>query len=353
MAHVVTLVQPTRRGKKSLTWVGQWRDERGKLKKKTTGSRDKTVARMIVREWERRLALDDQAVHDFDRYKRLPWMAVVEEYVALHTGRPATLDLYRRAGKQFDRVMKSPLLSRITTATIEKFSAARSKEVEETTVNKELRHVKAVLNWAHESGRRYIREVPEIDFLREDEFIPVLIPVVDYRKILGVLPSAGLRVRSVAWWEIFIRLAWETGMRFGEILKLEWSKVNLDTRVLIAFGKGRRERPVPLLDDFVAILRQWNSQSTSAEVLPWGRAPRQLYVDWARITKAAGLTGIVPKHFRSSVASQVLLAGTDTITTSRITGHNPSVLAQHYANVGNGLCPALEARRRYNDRAAG
>jgi hypothetical protein len=89
-------------------------------------------------------------------------------------------------------------------------------------------------------------------------------------------------------------------------------------------------------------------------VLPWGRQPRQLYVDWARITKAASLTGIVPKNFRSTVASQVLLAGTDTITTSRITGHNPSVLAKHYANVGDGLRPAMEARRRYNDeRAAG
>ena len=111
-----------------------------------------------------------------------------------------------------------------------------------------------------------------------------------------------------------------------------------------------RERPVPLLDDFVEILQKWKSQSTSATVLSWGRPPRRLYDDWARITKAAGLAGIVPKHFRSTVASQILLAGTDTITTSRITGHNPSVLDRHYANVADGLRPALEARRRYNDK---
>jgi integrase len=161
-------------------------------------------------------------------------------------------------------------------------------------------------------------------------------------------------VRSVAWWDIFIRLVWETGIRFGECLKLEWGKVNLDTRVLIAFGKGRKERPVPLLDDFVEVLQQWKSQSTSKEVLSWGRPPRRLYDDWARITKAADLTNVLPKSFRSSVASQILLAGTDTITTSRITGHNPSVLDRHYANVAEGLRPALEARRRYNDeREAG
>jgi integrase/recombinase XerD len=355
MAIIVTLIQPTkRRGVKSQTWFGQWRDERGKLHKKTTGTRDKSVARTIVREWERRLALDAQYIHDFDRYKRLTWAAVVEEFVSLHTGHPATLDLYRRAGKQFDRVAESPLLCRITTAIIEKFAAARSKEVEETTVNKELRHVKAILNWAHESGRRYIREVPKIEFLREDEYLPTVIPVVDYRKILAVLPSAGLRIRSVQWWGVLIRLLWETGIRFGEGLRLTWEKINLDTGVLIAFGKGRKERPVPLLDDFVEVLRQWKSQSTSKEVLPWGRAPRRLYEDWARITKAAGLTGIVPKSFRSSVASQILLAGTNTITTSRITGHDPAVLNRHYANVADGLRPAMEARRRYNDdREAG
>jgi integrase/recombinase XerD len=143
-------------------------------------------------------------------------------------------------------------------------------------------------------------------------------------------------------------------MRFGECLKLEWGKVNLDTRVLIAFGKGRKERPVPLLDDFVEVLRTWKSQSTSTTVLQWGRPPRRLYEDWARITKAAGLIGIVPKSFRSSVASQILLAGTNTITTSRITGHDPAVLDRHYANVAEGLRPAMEARRRYNDeREAG
>lgn len=280
MAIIITLVQPTRRGKKSLVWVGQWRDEYGKLKKKTTGSRDKSVARTIVREWERRLALDGQGIHDFDRYKNLAWMAVVKEFVDLHTGRPATLDLYRRAGKQFNRVMNAPLLSRITTATIEEFAAARVKEVKAVTTNKEIRHIKAILNWANESGRRYLREVPDIDLLREDELIPVVVSVANYQKMLSVLPSAGLRVRSVEWWKIFLRLLWETGIRTGEALNLEWQKVGLDTRFLIAFGKGRKERPVPLLDDFVAILRQWKAQSTSKEVLPWGRAPRQLYVDW-------------------------------------------------------------------------
>jgi len=60
-------------------------------------------------------------------------------------------------------------------------------------------------------------------------------------------------------------------MRFGECVdKLKWDKVNLDTRVLVAFGKGRKERPVPLLDDFVAVLQQWKSHSTSDSCCPGG-----------------------------------------------------------------------------------
>ena len=108
--------------------------------------------------------LDGQAIHDFDRYKSLAWTAVVKEFVDLHTGRPVTLDLYRRAGKQFNRVMNAPLLSRITTATIEEFAAARVKEVKAVTTNKEIRHIKAILNWANESGRRYLRKFPILIF---------------------------------------------------------------------------------------------------------------------------------------------------------------------------------------------
>jgi len=359
MAIIIHLIQPTRRGEKSLTWVGQWVDECGRLRKKTTRTRDKATARTIVREWERRMALDGQGIHDWDRYKNLAWMTVVDEFVGLHTGRPNTLDLYRRSGKQFDRVMKAPLLSRITTATMEDYATKRVAEVKAGTTNKELRHLRAILRWA--KRRRYIREAPDFKhaFVREGQRHPVNVPVEVYNAMLAAIPRVHFKHRSAGWWRVFLSIAYQLGLRRGELLGLRWSDVDLraaELKVSWATSKSRKDRQLPLTDDLVDLLQNWRKEEKSDRVLPWDREPRSLYNDWNLIVAAAGpeAAGVVPKNFRSSTASQLLLSGASTILVRDFLGHSTvAVLEKHYANVTSGLRLAAEARQRQNGRAAG
>lgn len=260
MAIIIHLVQPTRRGEKSVTWVGQWRDERGRLHKKTTGTRNKSVARTIVREWERRMALGEQGITDWEEHKGKLWSATVDEYVEKHARRPDTLDLYRRMKKQFMLLMGDPPLWQITTSLIEDFAAQRVTKVSATTVNKELRHARSVLRWA--AKRLYLRKVPDFSsvFIREDRKEPVNVPVETYNRLLAALPKVQFEHRSFDWWRIWLEVGWGLGLRRGELLGLRWADVDWNSatiKVSCVTSKSRKDRRLPLMDNLVARLREW------------------------------------------------------------------------------------------------
>ena len=185
-----------------------WRDEKGQLRKRTTKTRNKATARTIVAEWQRRMALGEQGINDWEEHKNKLWSATVDEYIAKHARRPDTLDLYRRMKKQFTLLMGDPPLWRITTGLIEDFAAQRITKVCATTVNKELRHARSVLRWA--AKRLYLRTVPDFSsvFIREDRKEPVNVPVETFNALLAALPKAEFKHRSVDFWRVWLTVGW-------------------------------------------------------------------------------------------------------------------------------------------------
>jgi integrase len=74
---------------------------------------------------------------------------------------------------------------------------------------------------------------------------------------------------------VFIRLALNTGCRRGELLNLEWERVNREQGMILPeakHNKSRRRRTIPLNDDTLgalACLRDW--QQTKGLETPWER----------------------------------------------------------------------------------
>ena len=117
------------------------------------------------------------------------------------------------------------------------------------------------------------------------------------------------------------QLAYELGLRRGEILGLRWGQVDLEKAeltVLSETSKGRRCRTLPLVPELVAALRGWRESCPGEErVLPYLGNVRKLYNDWHKI---AG--GRVPKNCRSSCGSQMVEAGTPTVVVKDWLGHS-------------------------------
>lgn len=196
------------------------------------------------------------------------WADFIKDFLDKHAARkPAsTLALYKHCLDAFTRVGKPRHLANITHAVLEDFADKRLKDgVAVATVIRDLRHLRAALRWAKRRG--YISEAPEFKevFIREDRKKPVIIPGEDFQMMLQALrnPKLEIKHRSADWWRIFLYIAYYLGLRRGEILRLTWNQVSLDTLeiwILAQTSKSRKERVVPMSSDMVGVLRDWREK---------------------------------------------------------------------------------------------
>lgn len=137
-------------------------------------------------------------------------------------------------------------------------------------------------------------------------------------------------------YELAIRLAVLTGMRWGELHRLQWRNVR-NGRIELELTKSGQVRRIPLSSEALAALeaergRQKESKSPSVFVLPWrGKNP----CTWVnRIGRRAG----VRWHFhqlRHTFGCRWMDSGGTLEVLSRILGHSTLAMTQRYAMVGD------------------
>jgi len=180
--------------------------------------------------------------------------------------------------------------------------------VSDRTVERDLRFLLAVLNWAarsrDEEGRLLLESNPLRGFKPPKEKNPTRIVLSDgeYRALLKVSRRVDWRFR------VALVLAHETGHRIGAIRQLRWSDVDLAGGVVrwrAEHEKTGYEHRTPITAEAVAALeeaRRRNPGIGNTPVLPAPKDPSvclsgiRAYVWWKRAEKLAGLE---PKPGRS------------------------------------------------------
>jgi integrase/recombinase XerD len=175
--------------------------------------------------------------------------------------------------------------------------------------------------------------------LTEDEVLRVLDTCV------GVGPLA---VRDRAMLEVL----YGTGMRISELVSLTLSSLDLDDGTARVFGKGSKERPVPLAGYALRTLVEWLGPTGRPLVVPeqmrrrtdadavfvnhrGGRMSRQ--GAWLVVRRHAELAGLAdrvhPHVFRHSCATHMLEHGADIRTVQELLGHASLATTQRYTRV--------------------
>lgn len=150
-----------------------------------------------------------------------------------------------------------------------------------------------------------------------------------------------------------LEVLYGTGLRISELVGLSLRDVDLASALLRAFGKGARERVVPLGSHAVAALRDWleSEQGRSQYVPPqWRRrgdaAAVFLNRRGARLTRqgawlvvkrhgdAVGLADVLSPHvLRHSCATHMLDRGADIRAVQELLGHASISTTQVYTKV--------------------
>lgn len=192
----------------------------------------------------------------------------------------------------------------------------------------------------------------EIRSPRPSRRLPEPVPHEEVERLLAQpdpRAAAGLRDRAM------LELLYATGLRVSELVSLELNDVNLETRLLIARGKGGKERLVPVgapaaeaVKGYLASARARllrGRRSKDLFVTPRGRRmTRQGFAKLlVRYARAAGLRRrISPHKLRHSFATHLLEGGADLRAVQAMLGHADISTTQIYTHVDR-----AHARRLY------
>ncbi len=143
-----------------------------------------------------------------------------------------------------------------------------------------------------------------------------------------------------------VQLFYATGIRVSELVNLRIENVNLQEGWLLAYGKGRKQRFVPVHKAACHTLQQYlnlrearfiNKQTDSEIFLnPQGKKISRISVwnDIAALGKMAGITRRVHPHlFRHSFASHLLKGGADLRAIQEMLGHESLSTTQIYTHL--------------------
>jgi integrase len=90
-----------------------------------------------------------------------------------------------------------------------------------------------------------------------------------------------------AWWVLAIRLAWATGLRWGDLVKLEVAAVQGDGRVAVLQHKTRRLVIRQIDDETVRMLQQSIAECPRALAVPWPSSGETFRQQFRRLVKLA------------------------------------------------------------------
>ena len=155
-----------------------------------------------------------------------------------------------------------------------------------------------------------------------------------------------------------LEVLYATGMRVSELMHLKLDGVNLDMQYILAFGKGSKERIVPLGKIAVTFLRHYLSlirphlldekPDPGFVFLSQGdrEMTRQRFFQIIRdYAKAAGITKPVSPHvLRHSFATHLLDNGADLRSVQEMLGHANIATTQIYTHLTNKRLRAVYAK---------
>jgi integrase len=147
------------------------------------------------------------------------------------------------------------------------------------------------------------------------------------------------RGSSVPW----IKLALHTGCRKGELLGLEWQRVDLHQRVIhleAHHNKSKRRQTIPINEEARnALISRARFRTQYCPSTPWvfadkaGRRIKDIKKGFATACRRAGITDFRPHDLRHTCASWLVMRNVPLATVKAVLRHSSIVVTERYAHL--------------------
>lgn len=185
-------------------------------------------------------------------------------------------------------------------------------------------------------------EIPEMYTPKKPASLPNCLSIEEVEALLDapdIKKPEGLRDRAM------LELMYSSGLRVSELLSLERKKINLERGVVTIFGKGSKERKVPIGDFALEYIVKYIHEARRKNP---GRDSKYLFLNrygkplsrqffFMQIKKYAALAGIEknisPHTLRHSFATHLLENGAQLRAVQEMLGHANIATTQIYTHI--------------------
>lgn len=135
-----------------------------------------------------------------------------------------------------------------------------------------------------------------------------------------------------------LELLYGSGLRISELCSLDVASLDLDAGAVVVWGKGSKQRRVPLSAPSIAALRRWltiRSEVIATDAALFGneRGKRLTPRDARRLLDRRAATPTHPHALRHTFATHLLDGGADLRAVQELLGHENVATTQRYTHV--------------------
>jgi integrase len=330
-------------GEQAAAWCVGWYDPEGKRRCKSCGrgaEAKKNADRL-------RKNIDAQLLTGtYQNHEKKTWQEFRKEFQArvIEGMGSRNQEETLHALDQFERVVSPKRIGTITSRTVAEFVAKRRREaahkrandeadngrrVSPATINKELRHLRAVFRKAAKWG--YLPKSPDFDFLKELQRLPTYISPEDFAVIYHAADQARLPADqaypAAEWWRGLLVTAYMSGWRIGALLSLRREDVDFEGATALSraeHNKGKRDQIIHLHPVVLDHLRKL--PGFGPVFFPWNYRRATIFTEFGRIQAAAK---VKPPAGRDHYAFHDLRRAFATLNADRLTPDALQLLMQH------------------------
>ena len=184
--------------------------------------------------------------------------------------------------------------------------------------------------------------IPDIETPKRPKHLPNCLSEEEVDKLLNapdLTSPSGIRDKAM------LETMYSSGLRVSELLKLEKGQVNLTKGVITVFGKGAKERKVPISDYAVDFIKKYNNEVRNKSEFKKSKylflskkgEPISRVYFFKQVKKYSELAGIEtqvsPHTLRHSFATHLLNHGAQLRIVQGMLGHTNIATTQIYTHV--------------------
>ena len=256
-----------------------------------------------------------------------------------------TKDAYKRDLISFSNYLNNKEISKINSSDIKSYiKHLNDIKDKDRTIARKIVSVRTFFDYL--MMNKIIKENPceKIESPKLRKSLPKVLSIEDVNKLLSLKANTPLEYRNKA----MIELMYDAGLRVSELVNLEINNINLKDCYVRCFGKGKKERIVPLGDIAVEVLDKYIN--IYRDSLLKGYFTDKLFISsygkgitrqgFFKILKSeaqkAGITKEFSPHtLRHSFATHLLEYGADLSSISELLGHENIKTTQIYTHISN------------------